>query len=397
VRVVELGVWVAGPAAGGIMADWGADVIKIEPPSGDPARTFQRMLGGDLPTNPVFELDNRSKRSIVVDLSTGDGRDIANRLIDGADVFLTNIRMAALRRAGLDPEELRRRNPRLVYAIITGYGLDGPEADRPAYDIAAYWARSGLAAALTPPGGSLPFQRGGMGDHSAAMTAAGMISAALYARERTGKGDLVSTSLLRQGAYTIGFDVNISLMWGRSVMVGRRESMGNPSINNYRAGDGKQFWIVGLEGERHWPPLARAVGHPEWLADSRFSTPAGRFHNAEELIGELDRIFATRTYAEWVEEFEKEPDFFWAPVQTVDELISDSQFHAAGGLVSVPDEVSETTMLATPADFTEHRAGPRYRAPALGEHTRQVLDELGYTPEQADGLLGAGVVATLQD
>jgi crotonobetainyl-CoA:carnitine CoA-transferase CaiB-like acyl-CoA transferase len=383
-------VWIAGPAAGGILADWGADVIKIEPPAGDPARTFQRMLGGDLPSNPVFELDNRSKRSIALDLSIDEGRDIAQQLIGGADVFLTNIRMSALRRVGLDPDQLRRRNPRLVYAIVTGYGLDGPEADRPAYDIAAFWARSGLAAALTPPGGTLPFQRGGMGDHSVGMTAAGMISAALYARERTGRGDLVSTSLLRQGAYTIGFDVNISLMWGRSVMVGRRESMGNPSINNYRAGDGKQFWIVGLEGERHWPPLARAVGHPEWLDDSRFNTPAGRFHNATELIGELDRIFATRTYAEWVEEFEKDPDFFWAPVQTVDELLGDSQFLAGGGLVSVPDEVSETTMLATPADFTEHPAGPRYRAPRLGEH--QLLGELGYTDERVEELVAAGVV-----
>jgi crotonobetainyl-CoA:carnitine CoA-transferase CaiB-like acyl-CoA transferase len=392
VRVVELGVWIAGPAAGGILADWGADVVKIEPPTGDPARTFQRMLGGDLPTNPVFELDNRSKRSIALDLSVDRGRDIARQLVDGADVFLTNIRMSALRRVGLDADELRRRNPRLVYAIITGYGLDGPDADRPAYDIAAFWARSGLASALTPPGGTLPFQRGGMGDHSVGMTAAGMISAALYARERTGRGDLVSASLLRQGAYTIGFDVNIALMWGRSVMVGRRESMGNPSINNYRAGDGQQFWIVGLEGERHWPPLARAVGHPEWLEDSRFSTPAARFHNAQELIAELDRIFATRTYAEWVEVFEKDPDFFWAPVQTVDELVGDPQFQAGGGLVSVPDEVSETTMLATPADFAEHRAGPRFRAPHLGEHSEQVLAELGYADEQVQELRTAGVV-----
>ena len=277
VRVVELGVWVAGPGAGGILADWGADVVKIEPPTGDPARTFQRMLGGDLPTNPPFELDNRSKRSVVLDLGTDDGARDALALIDAADVFLTNIRASALARLGLDADTLLARNERLVYAIITGYGLEGPDADRPAYDIAAYWARSGLAAALTPRGGALPFQRGGMGDHSVAMTAAAMVSAALVARERTGKGQLVSTSLLRQGAYTIGFDVNIALMWGRSILVGSRESMGNPAINNYTAGDGRRFWIVGLEGERHWPPLARAVGHEDWLTDERFATPRARF------------------------------------------------------------------------------------------------------------------------
>jgi crotonobetainyl-CoA:carnitine CoA-transferase CaiB-like acyl-CoA transferase len=376
VRVVELGVWVAGPAAGGILADWGADVVKVEPPLGDPARSFQRMLGGDLPTNPVFELDNRSKRSIVLDLSTEEGRGLALELVDSADVFLTNIRVSALRRVGLDPETLRERNPRLVYAIVTGYGLEGEEADRPAYDIAAYWARSGLAASLTPPGGDLPFQRGGMGDHTVAMTAAAMVSAALFARERTGEGDLVSTSLLRQGAYTIGFDVNVALMWGLAIRVGTRTHMGNPCINNYSAGDGRRFWVVGLEGDRHWPPLARAAGHPEWIDEERFATAAARAQNAAELIALLDEAFATKSLDEWAMVFDADPEFFWAPVQTVDELLGDQQFHAAGGLVDVPSEDGSWTMLATPADFAVHRWAPRYRAPLLGEHTDDILGEL---------------------
>jgi crotonobetainyl-CoA:carnitine CoA-transferase CaiB-like acyl-CoA transferase len=376
VRVVELGVWVAGPGAGGILADWGADVVKIEPPNGDPARTFQRMLGGDLPTNPPFELDNRSKRSVVLDLGSEEGRARALALIDTADVFLTNIRASALARLGLDADSLRARNERLVYGIITGYGLDGDDADRPAYDIAAFWARSGLAAALTPRDGQLPFQRGGMGDHSVAMTAAAMISAALFARERSGKGQLVSTSLLRQGAYTIGFDVNIALMWGRSVLVGSRDSMGNPAINNYTAGDGRRFWIVGLEGERHWPPLARAVGREEWLTDERFATPRARFTNARELIAELDALFATKPLDEWAEIFAGEPDFFWSPVNSVDDLLGDAQFHAAGGVVEVPDEHGSMSMVATPADFHGTPARPRFRAPLLGEHTDEVLAEL---------------------
>jgi crotonobetainyl-CoA:carnitine CoA-transferase CaiB-like acyl-CoA transferase len=377
VRVVELGVWVAGPAAGGILADWGADVIKIEPPSGDPARMFGRMLGDELPTNPVFELDNRSKRSVVLDLATADGRATAMALVATADVFLTNIRVSALQRAGLDPETLRARFPRLVYALITGYGTSGPEADRPAFDIAAFWARAGIAAALTPPGGELPFQRGGMGDHSAAMTTAAMVSAALFARERTGEGDLVTTSLLRQGAYTVGFDVNVSLMWGVNVLVGSRVRMPNPCVNNYAAGDGRRFWVVGLEGDRHWPPLARVVGHPEWLDDARFSTPRGRARNAAELVGLLDEIFATRTLEAWAEIFATEPDFFWAPVQSINELLEDPQFIASGGLVEVPEEHGTTTMLATPADFTVHATSPRARAPELGQHSAEILSELG--------------------
>src|ERR1700694_2651780 len=197
VRVVELGVWIAGPGAGGILADWGADVIKVEPLSGDPARGFGRMLGGDLDVNPVFELDNRGKRSIALDLSTSEGREIVDELLAAADVLLTNIRPTALGRLGLGPDEVLDRHGRLVYALITGYGLTGPDADRAAYDVAAYWARAGVAEALRAPGGPLPFQRGGMGDHTAAMTAAAMISAALVARERTGRGQLVSTSLFR--------------------------------------------------------------------------------------------------------------------------------------------------------------------------------------------------------
>jgi crotonobetainyl-CoA:carnitine CoA-transferase CaiB-like acyl-CoA transferase len=203
-----------------------------------------------------------------------------------------------------------------------------------------------------------------------------MISAALLARERTGVGDFVSTSLLRQGAYTIGFDVNVALMWGLAIGIGTRTAMGNPAANNYTAGDGRRFWIVGIEAERHWPPLARAVGRPEWIDDPRFATPAARFQNARDLIAELDAIFATRSLDEWARAFAAEPEFFWSPVQTIDELLADPQFHAAGGLVDVPDGDGTTPMLATPADFAVHAGRPRCRAPELGEHTEEVLAEI---------------------
>ncbi|OBJ40915.1 CoA-transferase [Mycobacterium colombiense] len=373
VKVVELGVWVAGPAAGGILADWGADVIKIEPPTGDPARMFGRMLGCDLGLNPPFEMDNRSKRSVVLDLGTEQGRGTAFELLSDADVFLTNVRPGALRRLGLDFETVSAANPRLVYGLITGYGEDGPDADRAAFDVAAFWSRAGVAHLLTRPGDTPPFQRGGMGDHSAGMTMAAAVCAALLARERTGTGQLVTTSLYRQGAYTVSFDLNTYLMSGQPIAIGQRETMGNPCMNNYAASDGRRFWIVGLEPERHWPALCRAVGRPEWRDDPRFADARARAVNSTVLIAELDEIFATRPLDEWAQVFAGEPDFFWSPINTLEDVVADEQFHAAGGIVDVPDDDAAVPMVATPADFHGTPWAPRSAAPELGQHTEEVL------------------------
>src|ERR1700722_14429112 len=376
INVVELGVWVAGPATGGILADWGADVVKIEPPTGDPARMFGRMLGLDVDVSPPFEMDNRSKRSVVIDLTTEGSRGTALELISGADVFITNVRPGALRRLGLDYAALAPDHPRLVYGLITGYGETGPDADRAAYDVAAFWARGGLAHLLTRPGQTPPFQRGGMGDHSAGMTLAAAVCAALLARERTGTGQLVTTSLYRQGAYTVSFDLNTYLLTGQPIAIGQRESMGNPCMNNYTAGDGRRFWIVGLEGDRHWPPLCRAVGRPEWLDDPRFGDALARYLNAAELIAELDAIFATRSLDEWAEVFAGEPDFFWSPVNSLEDIVADEQFHAAGGIVDVPDAHGGVSMVATPADFHGTPWSPRSAAPELGAHGDEIRAEL---------------------
>lgn len=383
-RVVELGVWVAAPAAGAILADWGADVVKIEPPGGDPARSFGRMMGLDADlgsaSNPPFQMDNRSKRSIVLDMAGPEGRATAVELIAGADVFLTNVRPPALARLGLDFETVATRNPRLVYGLITGYGTDGPDAGRAAYDVAAFWARAGIADLLTRPGDTPPFQRGGMGDHSAGMTLAAAVCAALLARTRTGAGQLVTTSLYRQGAYTVSFDLNTLLMSGQQVAIGQRETMANPCMNNYTAADGKRFWIVGLDVARHWPPLCRAVGRTEWL--TRYPMPRDRFTHAREIIAELDTVFATRTLDEWEQVFAGEPDFFWSPINSLDDVVADEQFHAAGGIVYVPEGDSSTPMVASPADFSATPWQPRGPAPELGEHTEQILAELNGSQER---------------
>lgn len=393
VNVVELGAWIAGPAAAGVLGDWGADIIKIEPLTGDPARSFQRILGREMPTNPVFELDNRNKRGIAIDISSADGGRIALDLISRADVFVTNVRLDGLKRAELDPETLCSRLPRLVYGHISGYGLEGPDANRPGFDIAAFWARAGIAHLVTPEGAEIPFLRGGMGDHSTGVSFAGAICAALVHRERAGRGQLVSTSLLRQGVYTIGFDLNMVLAWGRHQPISSHSTAMSPTVNNYRTADNRWFWVVGIESDRHWPPLARVAGHPEWVDDPRFATARDRAINHTALTPMLDEIFALKTLTEWETIFDAEPDMFWAPVNTPEDILADPQLAHSGGFVEVPDGDGSTRMINSPADFHGSPNLPRSIAPGLGEHTRAILSEIGRSDVDIEALIESGVVA----
>lgn len=375
IKVVEVGMWVAGPACAAILGDWGAEVIKIEPPDGDPFRGLLSAFGGEI--SPPFELDNRNKRSVSLNLSTDEGRALAAQLCDEADVFVTNARPIALERAGLDYETLRARNPRLVYAQINGYGMDGEERDRAAYDVGAFWSRAGVAAALTTDGGKLPYQRGGMGDHMAGMSAAGAVSAALFHRERTGEGQLVATSLMRIGMYMLGWDVNMALRLGMPTVPTPVDAPPNPMITGYAASD-RSFWLLGLQGERMWPDVLRAIDKPEWATDPRFDSIMNRFVNSAVLVEELNAVFATKTLAEWGAIFDKE-NVWWAPVQHAHELVDDPVATAAGGFVDIPTPEGESIRgVASPVDFYGTPWAPSSVPPEFAQHTEEVLLELGY-------------------
>jgi crotonobetainyl-CoA:carnitine CoA-transferase CaiB-like acyl-CoA transferase len=389
IKVVEVGMWVAGPAAGGILGDWGADVLKIEPPDGDPMRG---LLSGIVEgANPPFELDNRNKRGIGLNLSTEEGRAVAAELVDAADVFVSNARPGALARAGLDHATVSTRNPRLVYAHITGYGLEGEDRDRAAFDVGAFWSRAGVAASLAPEGTPLPYQRGGMGDHMAGLATAGAISAALFARERTGEGQLVSVSLLRIGMYMMGWDINMASRLGIPTTPMTVATPPNPMISAYTAGDGRRFWLLGLQGDRLWPDLLRAIERPEWASDPRFESMAARFMNGE-LVIELNEVFAAKPMDEWAAIFDRE-DVWWAPVQHAHDVVTDPQARAAGGFVSVPVEGGEPVeMVATPIDFGGTPWAPRSMPPEFAQHTEEVLLELGYDWDRIIELKELGAV-----
>jgi crotonobetainyl-CoA:carnitine CoA-transferase CaiB-like acyl-CoA transferase len=380
IRVVELAMWVAGPSAGGIMADWGADVVKVEAPGGDPQRRVFKAIGLSVETTPPFELDNRGKRSVVLDLRTDEGREAMARLVATADVFLTNLRIEALERLGLDHATLRARHPRLVYASVTGYGLEGPERNRPGYDVGAFWARSSMAAALVPKDEMPPHVRSGMGDHVTGITTVAGIMAALFERERTGQGRLVGTSLLRTGIYTMGWDIGIFLRFGRIQSARRREKFTAPLLNSYRAGDGKGFYLIGLEQDRHWPGVVAAIERPDLAADPRFDTAPGRVKECEALIAELDEVFASRSRDEWAEAFDAN-DVWWAPINSIADVVVDPQAVAAGAFVDMPPVDGEPPYraVASPVDFDGTRH-PARAVPAPGQHTDEVLRELGLHP-----------------
>jgi crotonobetainyl-CoA:carnitine CoA-transferase CaiB-like acyl-CoA transferase len=377
-RVVELAMWVAGPSAAGLLADWGADVIKVEPPTGDPQRNIFGAIGvKEQPGVPPFELDNRGKRSVVLDLQRSDAREQLERLIATADVFVTNVRPGALERLGLGHEALLARQPRLVYASITGYGLGGADRDRAGYDVGAYWARSGIAHSLVPEGELPPPVRSAMGDHATGLGLAAGVLAKLLERERTGRGGLVATSLLRAGMYSLGWDIGIVLRFGRRQSTRPRERNSAPLVNCYRAGDGRGFWLLCLEAARHWPKLVAALALDDVAADPRFATPMLQAKNSEEFVATLDEAFAQHSFAELTRRFD-EHDVWWAPINSIADVLEDPQAEACGGFVDMSPRGDEAPFRAVngPLDFGgyDFRPGP---VPTLGEHTDEVLGERG--------------------
>ncbi|WP_084419243.1 CaiB/BaiF CoA transferase family protein [Henriciella litoralis] len=394
-RVIEYATYMAAPGAGSILSDWGAEVIKVEPPGGDPIRKFFRTIGTDIQDNPVFDFDNRGKKSIAIDTTTDEGRALLRELAETADVFLTNVRPGGLARSGLDYDGLKSANPKLVYCSLTGYGLDGPDADKPGFDIASFWARSGVARA-TIPKGSEPFPcRTAFGDHTTSIAAAAGICAALVEAGRTGKGRLVEASLLRTALFTMGSDFAIQLFFGRLGSTKQRHEQTVPIMNFFKTSDDHWLCIVARQGESDWAPICRVIGREDLIDDERFNRAKARRANSVACVDVLDEGFGKLTREEAAAKLD-EHSIAWSPVQTLAEASQDPQVLAAGGVVDVPSSAGDGSTFRSPASpvrFPGADDGPKGPAPRFGEHSEEVLLSLGRSAEDVAQLLESGVVS----
>ncbi len=388
VRVVEITMFQQGPVAGMRLGDLGADVIKVEPKGGDPGRGFMRMIGamaGLSGHNYYFEHCNRNKRAITLDLKSEEGMAVFLKLIDTADVFLNNMSIDAPRRMGIGPEALMERNPRLIYAQASGWGRKGPDALTHAFDYTGI-ARSGLMMCAgerdTPPAQVLP----GIGDEAGALMCGWAVTAALYAREKTGRGQVVDTSLMGSLISVLGLLMAAPAVLGKEFGREKRAEAGNPLYNHYCCKDGKWIAIAHLDPDRYWPKLCKVFGIEELRDDPRFSGLEARGKNARELVAVLDRVFATRDRADWMDALRAESCIF-TPVQGPLEVVSDPQAMANNYVIETEHpEAGHMKMVGFPWDFSDTPASWRRKAPGPGEHTDEIMVELGYGREEIDRL-----------
>lgn len=384
IRVLEVASWTFVPAAGAVLADWGADVIKVEHPvTGDPQRgliTSGLIPGAAGVVNFMIEQPNRGKRSIGIDLGHPDGLEILYRLVEQSDVFLTNFLPDARRRLRIDVEDVRARNPAIIYVRGHGQGTKGPDAGKGGYDGASYWARGGIGASLTPADREWPVsQTAGFGDLNGGMTIAGGICGALLKRERTGEPSVVDVSLFGLAMWTMSPNIIASRLFdlpGGLPSFGTRPVSPNPLVGMYRTKDGRFISLVMLEPDRFWADLVEHLGRPDLADDPRFADAAARGQNREACLAELDAAFGSRTLDEWRTAL-ADLKGVWAPMQTAYETHDDPQAVANGYVVRVdPGDGTTFPVIASPVQFDE-TPFTLTPAPEHGQHTEEILMDLG--------------------
>jgi crotonobetainyl-CoA:carnitine CoA-transferase CaiB-like acyl-CoA transferase len=396
IRVIEVANWLAAPAAAALLADLGADVIKVEPPGGEIYREFVlRSMGYtyDFPANYAFQVDNRGKRAVTVALDRPGGPELVRRMCERADVFVTNLIAERRERYGLAQPDVAAVNPRIIYASFSGYGTRGPDKNRPGFDYAAFWARSGLMGVLGEPPSPPPLCRGGQGDHTTALNILAAVLAALRLRDRTGEGQHVEVTLQGTGMWTLAGDLQAALIAREQPSRHERTRPANPIWNSYRSADGVWILLVMPQPDPlYWPRFCAMIGKPEWAADPRYDTLFKRREHTVELTRAIDALFAARDYAYWKAKLD-EHGLIWAPVASLPDVVDDPQVREMGWFTELEHPtLGRFETLGTPFKLYGADVGPRGPAPEAGQHTFEVLTELGIGEEELAKLAVDGVI-----
>lgn len=394
VRVVEVAAWTFVPGAGAIMADLGADVIKVEPPTGDPQRALRNAINADdSAPNPFLQVPNRGKRSITLDLTSPDGRSTLLQLAESADVFLTSCLPKVRTKLGIDVDDLRADNNRLIYVRGTGWGSVGAKADVGGFDAAAAWSAAGVQNKLTSPGAAAPAsQPAAFFDLQGSSALAGAVAMALFRRERTGQGGVVDVSLLNTGMWTMSPDIAASAAGGGEIPRPQRHDAPNPIVNAYRTSDDRWLNLVCLQADRYWAELCELLGRPDLTADDRFVDAVQRFVNREACVAELDKTFGARNLDEWTQALAGFSGV-WSAAATFDELCDSPQVAANGYLPTVTGADGRPFRLVSPPyQFDGTPGAPAGPAPELGQHTEEVLLESGWSWDDISALRDSGAL-----
>jgi len=391
-KVVDMASFLAGPGAATVLSDFGADVIKVEPPGiGDPHRmTYKIPPNPSAKENYGWHLSNRNKRGMALDLKSPHVREVVERLVKWADVFVINFPSPVRKRLQLTYEDIAPWNPRLIYADLTGYGDVGPDADLPGFDITAYWARSGLLAMTRDAGAPPTLPVPASGDHATAIGLYSAIVTGLYRRERTGKGSHVTTSLIGEGIWSSAMSIQAALCGAKFFPLHDRKNPPNAIFNVYQTSD--DHWFLIVVQAKDWPALATGIGHPELLIDARFFDDATRAANSAKLAEILDSVFTLEPLAHWREVLDH-ARITYGIVRSPAECITDPQVLANDIIVPIEggDEHLKLTV-SSPLKIQGVQKVTARRAPELGEHNEELLKQLGFTDDDIDGFRANGAI-----
>jgi crotonobetainyl-CoA:carnitine CoA-transferase CaiB-like acyl-CoA transferase len=392
-KVVDLASFIAGPSAAVILSDFGADVIKVEPPNGDLWRT-----GHKIPPQPQakdaypWHLANRNKRGMTLDLKSPGAQQVLERLVKWADVLIVNTPHPARKKLHVEYDDVSGWNPRLIYADVTGFGEQGPDANLPGFDITSYWARSGLLSMTRDAGAPPTWPVAGSGDNATAVGLYSAIVTALYRRERTGKGSYVTTSLLAEGVWSASVSIQAALCEAKFFAPHDRMNPANAALNVYRSSDGA--WFVLIITPDKVASVAKAIGRSDLLTDPRFSDPAKLVQNMPQLASILDEVFGAQPMTHWYEVFNGVHVTFGV-VRGPQEVVNDPQLRANNIIVPLEGAGGKlTSTISSPIQVHEVAKVPARRAPDLGEHNEAILKELGFDPRAIDKLRADRVIAT---